>query len=171
MSGTALERLRNAMYERAASGAPPVSDVAPIERYSGPYQERRRECGWSLYDALGIRRGDRVASRRQALENLRFFGAPHLALLTTPASLGTRAVLDCGGYLTSFLLAAQALGVAAVPQASIAYRVDVIREQLAVPAEQWVVCGISFGWSDESHPANSYRTTRVSLDEVVQYWN
>ncbi len=100
VSGTALERLRKAMYERAASGAPPVSDLGPIERYSGAYLERRRECGWSLYGALGIERGDRVASHRQALENFRFFGAPHLALITTHASLGTRAVLDCGAYLT-----------------------------------------------------------------------
>jgi len=169
VSGIALERLRDALYERAASGVPPVSDLAPIERYSGVYQERRRECGWSLYGALGIQRGDRVASHRQALENFRLFGAPHLALITTPASLGNRAVLDCGAYVTSFVLAAQALGVATVPQASIAYRVDVIREQLAVPAEQWVVCGISFGWSDESHPANSYRTPRASLNEVVEF--
>jgi nitroreductase len=157
------------MYERAASGAAPVWDIPPIEQYTGVYQERRRECGWSLYGAVGVQKGDRIASGKQALENFRFFGAPHLALLTTHASLGARALLDCGGYIASFLLAAQALNVAAVPQASIAYRADVIREQLALPQDQYVVCGISFGWAQEGHAANSYRTTRARVQDVVEF--
>jgi nitroreductase len=169
LSGAALNRLRDAMYERAASGAAPVWDIPPIEQYTGVYQERRRECGWLLYGAVGVQKGDRIASGKQALENFRFFGAPHLALLTTHASLGARALLDCGGYIASFLLAAQALHVAAVPQASIAYRADVIREQLALPQDQYVVCGISFGWAQEEHAANSYRTTRARVQDVVEF--
>jgi nitroreductase len=169
LSGGRLNKLREAMYTRAASGAPPVADIPPITKYSGVYQERRRECGWSLYGALGIAKGDRAASGQQALENFRFFNAPHLALITTHASLGARALLDCGGYLNLFLLAAQALGVATVPQASISYRADVIREQLDLTDEQHVVCGIAFGWSDVDALANSYRTTRAPLNHVTEF--
>ena len=169
ISGKALDRLRDAMYERALSGALPVSDIPPIASYFGVYRDRRRDCGLTLYGALGIARGDRVASGKQTLENFRFFGAPHLALVTTPASLGVRGMLDCGGYLTTFILASCAHGVGAVPQASIAYRVDVIREQLAIPGDEHVVYGISFGWPDDSHPVNSYRTSRAPLEEVVDF--
>jgi nitroreductase len=169
LSGGRLSQLREAMYARAASGAPPIADIPPIAKYSGVYQERRRNCGWSLYGALGIAKGDRVASQQQALENFRFFNAPHLALLTTHASLGARALLDCGGYVGVFLLAAQALGVAAVPQASIAYRADVLREELGLTDEQHVVCGIAFGWSDTNALANRFRTTRAPLDQVTEF--
>lgn len=169
VSGKALDSLRRAMYERALSGASPVSDIPPISRYLGVYQDRRRDCGWQLYGALGIARGDREASAKQALENFRFFGAPHLALITTPASLGVRGMVDCGGYLTTFMLASRALGVGTVAQASIAYRADVIREQLAIPDDEHIVCGVSFGWPDEYHPANGYRTSRASLEEVVDF--
>lgn len=169
ISGKALDRLRHAMYDRALGGAAPVSDIPPIARYFGVYQDRRRDCGWQLYRALGIARGDRAASGKQALENFRFFGAPHLALITTPASLGVRGMLDCGGYLTTFMLASCALGVGTVPQASIAFRADVIREQLVIPDDEHVVYGVSFGWPDESHPVNSYRTSRASLQEVVDF--
>lgn len=169
VSGKVLERLRHAMYERAASGVAPVADIPPIASYFGVYQERRRDCGWRLYSALGIGRGDRAASGKQALENFRFFGAPHLALITTPASLGIRGMLDCGGYLTTFMLASSALGVGTVPQASIAYRTDVIREQLEIPEDEHIVCGVSFGWPDKQHPANSYRTSRAALEEVVEF--
>ncbi|MFP4890992.1 nitroreductase [Paraburkholderia sp. EG304] len=169
ISGKALDRLRHAMYERALSGVAPVSDIPPIGSYFGMYRERRRDCGWQLYGALGIARGDRAASGKQALENFRFFGAPHLALITTPASFGSRGILDCGGYLTTFVLAACALGVGTVPQASIAYRVDAIREQLAIPNDEHVVYGVSFGCPNESHPVNSYRTSRAPLEQVVDF--
>ncbi len=169
VGGPLLERLRSAMYAREASGAPQVYDIAPIEEYTGVYRDRRRACGWALYSAVGVQKGDRVSSRQQTLENFRFFGAPHLALVTTDATLGSRALLDCGGWITSFLLAAEALGVGAVPQASIAYRADVLREVLKLPAMRHVVCGIAFGWADEKHAANGYRTTRAPLQEVVEF--
>ncbi|EEF23572.1 conserved hypothetical protein [Ricinus communis] len=157
------------MYERASSGAAPVADIAPIASYSGVYQERRRACGWQLYSTLGIERGDRAASAKQALENFRFFDAPHLILITTHASLGARGMLDCGGYVTNLMLAAQAIGIATVPQASIAYRADVLRAQLQVPEDDLIVCGVSLGWPDDDHIANSYRMSRAPIDEVVRF--
>lgn len=169
ISGKPLELLRNEVYERASSGAPIVADVPPIPSYVGVFQERRRNCGWTLYKTLGIERGDRQRSAKQAMENFRFFGAPHLAIITTHASLGARGLLDCGGYITSFLLAAQALGVGAVTQASIAQRADVIRDHLKLPAENHIVCGIAFGWSDQANIINSTRTIRAPLDEVVKF--
>jgi hypothetical protein len=32
-----------------------------------------------------------------------------------------------------------------------------------------VVCGISFGYADEAHLANSYRTNRASIPEAVAF--
>ena len=171
LGGQLLESVRKEMYNRASSSAPPVHDIAPIAQYTGRFQERRRECGWGLYGAVGIERGDRAASGRQLLENFRFFGAPHVALVLTDASLGVRALLDCGGWLTSFLLAAEAYGVGAVPQASIAYRADVLREIVGIPVTQHIVFGVAFGWADEAHPANGFRTKRAPLTEVVEYRN
>jgi nitroreductase len=169
LGGAALDRLRDALYVKASSGAASVADIPPIASYSGEHRERRRACGWALYGALGIQRGDRVASGQQALENFRFFGAPHVAIITTDASLGARGMLDCGGYVTTFMLAATELGLGTVAQASIAYRADVIREHLSLPAQQHVVCGIAFGWPNEVHSANSFRTARAALEEVADF--
>ena len=105
----------------------------------------------------------------QALANYRFFGAPHLAVITTHASLGVRSLVDVGAYVAVFLLAAEAMRVAAVAQASIAYRADVIRGQLKLNPDRHVVCGISFGRCNESHPANSYRTTRARVEDIVEF--
>jgi nitroreductase len=110
-----------------------------------------------------------VKSREQALENFRFFGAPHLAVITTHSLLGARALLDCGGYVALFMLAAHSHGVACVPQASIAYRADVLHEQLGIPVDYHVVCGISFGIADPTHPANAFRTSRALVSDVVTF--
>ncbi|WP_348627765.1 nitroreductase [Mesorhizobium sp. M2C.T.Ca.TU.002.02.1.1] len=169
VSGTALDSLRTAMYGRAASGAIGVSDIPPIGQYFGVYQERRRDCGWSLYGSLGIERGDRISSGKQALENFRFFGAPHIALITSHASLGMRGVFDSGGYIALFMLTAHALGVATIAQGSIAHRADVIREHIALPADHFVICGIAFGWSDDGHPANSFRMKRAPISDVASF--
>src|SRR5881398_621180 len=93
--GAATERFRDAMMI-AAQSAPSSPDFAWPREYRGVYQQRRRECGFGLYDSVGIARGDRAASARQALENFRLFGAPHVAVVTTDEALGVYGAVDCG---------------------------------------------------------------------------
>ena len=80
--------------------------------YLGVYLERRRESGFQLYNSLGIARGDKAAYAKQALENYNFFGAPHVAIIHTDEALGVYGAIDCGAYVSNFMLAAQALGSA-----------------------------------------------------------
>lgn len=161
----ATERLRTALSDSPADDT--HWDIAPPAEYRGVYRERRRTCGWQLYESVGIKEGDRVASARQGAENFRFFGAPHLAVITTEANLGTYGVLDCGAYVNNFMLAATSLGVGAIAQAAIASKAHIIREQLGIDATRNIVVGISFGYVDASHPANSFRTERAGLMETV----
>lgn len=164
----ATEALRAALSQPEAAQDIGTDLEPPIE-YRGIYKERRRECGFQLYDAVGIERGDRVASARQADENLRFFGAPHVALVTTEAALGTYGVLDCGAYVNNFMLAARSLGVASIAQAAIAYRSSFLRRWFDIPADRQVVCGISFGFEEAGHPANGFRTHRAPMEQVLRW--
>jgi nitroreductase len=168
-SGEAKERFRKEIYAEAASGAKDDHDFTPPREYVGVYLERRRESGFQLYNTLGIARGDKMAYAKQALENYNFFGAPHVAIIHTDEALGTYGAIDCGGYVTSFMLAAQALGVATVPQAALAFHSDVVRQHFGLGDDRRVVCGISFGYPDRAHKANSYRTTRAALEETVRF--
>jgi nitroreductase len=168
-SGDAVRAFGEAMYKAASERAPPVTDFEFPREYRGVYLDRRRESGFQLYNALGIQRGDKAAYNKQMLENFRFFGAPHVAIITSDEALGIYGAVDCGGYVSNFMLAAQALGVATVPQAALAGHADVVRKHLGVGEERRVVCGISFGYADESHLANSYRTNRARIPEAVTF--
>ncbi|HYW04428.1 MAG TPA: nitroreductase [Gammaproteobacteria bacterium] len=167
--GEETGRFREALYAYAAGGAAPGPDFDFPRQYTGVYRQRRRECGFQLYEAVGVARGDREAGNRQRLENFRFFGAPHLAIVTTEADLGVYGAVDCGAYVSNFMLAARSLGVASIAQAALAVYPDFIRDWFDLPPERLVVCGLSFGYEDRTHPANAFRTTRAPLGEVVTW--
>ncbi|WBY03072.1 nitroreductase [Ramlibacter tataouinensis] len=168
-SGSATERFRAALLAAADAQRPVAPDVAWPREYPGVYGERRRACGFALYESVGVARGDRVASARQARENFRLFGAPHVAIVTTAEPLGPYGALDCGAYVSQFMLAAQSLGVATIAQAALASWPDLVREVLGIAPERQVLCGISFGYADAAHPANGFRTARAALAESLQW--
>jgi nitroreductase len=167
-SGAATERFRAALLAAAQSGTGEPDYPFPRE-YRGVYLERRRECGFQLYDSVGIRRGDRESSARQGMENFRLFGAPHALIVTTDEALGVYGVLDCGAWVNNFMLAARSLGVASIAQAALASRPALVREFFGIGEDRRVVCGISFGYEDAKHPANSFRTRRAAV-ATVAHW-
>lgn len=166
VSGEPLERLRTALVEASAS-VPARPDLAFPSEYLGKYLERRRECGWRLYESVGVARGDRDGSTRQVRENFRMFGAPHAAFVTSPREMGVYGAIDCGAWVANFMLAAAARGVASIAQAALASYPDIVRRELGIPEDRNLVCGVSFGHEDQAHPVNSFRMGRASLAESV----
>ena len=167
LSGKATEAFREKLHAHASTGLPINPDFAFPPRYEGIYRERRKVCGVQLYQALGIAREDKAAAAEQSLENFRLFGAPHVALITTEAELGVYGAVDCGLYVSNFMLAAGNLGVATIAQAALASYPDFIRSYFELPPERKMVCGISFGFADETHPINAYRTVRAEVSQSV----
>jgi nitroreductase len=167
--GPATDRFRDAIYAHARSGAAPNPDFPFPAAYEGLYRDRRKVCGVQLYQALGIGREDRAAAAEQSLENFRFFGAPHVAILTTEEKLGVYGVLDCGLYVQTFMLAARESGVDTIAQAALASYPDFIREFFGLPRARKVVCGISFGYAEMRHPIHAYRTERAAPAEAVTF--
>lgn len=165
-SGPETAAFSQVLLDRVQAG-PPVSDLPGPAAYEGVYQERRRASGYGLYHALGIARDDAEGRLTQMLENFRFFGAPHVAVISTPRQLGVYGAVDCGGYVATLLLAGQSLGLASIAQAAIAMYSDVVHEHLGIPADRDIVCAVSFGHADPEHPANGFRTERAAVEDVV----
>jgi nitroreductase len=167
-SGAAADRLRAALLAHVPANKAAPEFEFPRE-YRGVYLERRRECGFQLYDAVGIAKGDRAASAKQGMENYRLFGAPHVLVVTTDEALGVYGVLDCGAWVNNFMLAAAAEGVAAIAQAALATHPRVLRDFFGIGADRRIVCGVSFGYEDEAHPANRFRTRRAPTAGVADW--
>lgn len=169
-SGDSTRRLRDALRAAVAIGRA-KSDMQFPPTYEGVHLERRRASGLQLYAAAGVTIGDREASARQSLRNFEFFDAPHVLVLATPRYLGTYGAVDCGGWLATLLLAAEALGIAAIPQAALATQSEVLRAHFSIPHNLDIVCGVSFGKEDKTSPLNAYRTARADLHQVCEWFN
>jgi nitroreductase len=166
--GDETDRFRAALQAEVTTGTP-KPDLPFPGTYSGAYQERRRTCGWQLYDAVGVEKGDRAGSAKQMMQNYALFGAPHVAILTSPTELGPYGAMDCGGFVTAFTLTAQALGVASIAQAAVAAYAPFLHRYFDIPEDRLVLCAISFGYADTDHPANAFRTERAELTDIIDW--
>jgi nitroreductase len=167
--GEETERFRRALLEQVDQGSKAAPDFPFPREYRGVYLDRRRECGFQLYERVGVARGDRVASARQGRENFRLFGAPHVCIVTTDEGLGVYGAVDCGAFVSSFMIAAQGLGVKTIAQAALASQAPFLRSHFDIDETRRIVCGISFGYEDADHPANRFRTSRAETDEITEW--
>jgi nitroreductase len=69
------------------------------------------------------------------------------------------------------MLAAQALGLGTIPQAALARHSQLIRRHFKLGSDRKVVCGISFGFADNAHKVNSYRTSRAGIGDTVTFFD
>jgi nitroreductase len=165
-SGAATKRFAESLTAEARDAEQSPDFDMPGE-YCGIYKQRRREAGYALYASLGIAHEDWDARAAQRLKNFEFFGAPHVAVITTDRDQGVYGAIDCGGYVANLLLAAQSLGVAAIPQAAIAMYSRPVRQFFDIPGDRLVVCAVSFGYPDLDNPVNQFRTSRADSAGAV----
>ena len=167
-AGAETDMFRTALYKAARTTAP-NPDLPWPEGYPGIYGDRRRACGFQLYDAVGIEKGDREASAHQMMENYNLFGAPHVAIVSSPQALGAYGAMDTGGFVTAFCLAAQSHGIASIPQAAVAAQAPFVRQHFDIPDDRIILCAISFGYADLDHHANGFRTNRADPGDVIDW--
>ena len=140
-------------------------------QYVGQYAQRRRQCGYQLYESIGIQKEDKKRRKEQMMLNYKFFGAPHVAIVTSESDLGPYGSMDCGGFIATFTIVAQAKGIATIAQASITGYAQTIRNYFQIPKNRLIQTAISFGYSDELHPINHFRTEREKSENVVKIFS
>jgi nitroreductase len=137
--------------------------------FAEPYLSRRRKVGWDLYGLLGVTKGDREGAKRHVAYNLRFFGAPVALMVTIDRSLEIGSWLDLGMFVQTLLIAAQGHGLDSCPQAIFAQFHPVVREVLAIPEGEVVVCGIALGHADPDAPANRLVPEREPVESFTTW--
>jgi nitroreductase len=139
------------------------------EPLKSPYDARRAQCGEDLYAAINVTRDDRAGRQQQFARNFSFFGAPVGLFLTVDRSMGNGQWADLGMFLQSLMLVAHEQGLATCAQACWTLVHKTVAEQLALPPELMVFCGIALGYADPDAPINGLKTARASLAEVAEF--
>lgn len=168
-SGATRDRVRQKLIDNVMSGVAMNPDFASPDKWEGEYRKLQVDCAVAMYKAMDITRDDSAGRAKAALRNFELFDAPHVAFIGMQKSFGTTVSLDVGMYAQNLMLAMTAHGVSSCAQGSMRNYPDVVREEFDVSADIGILFGISFGYEDESVPANATRTTREAIDESVVF--
>ena len=134
-----------------------------------PYKTRRKETGLLMYKTLDIKREDKEKQLEQWRANYRAFDAPVVLYFFIDENLEKGSYLDYGMFLQSVMLSAVEVGLGTCTQAALAQYPDVVKEQLNIPENFKLLCGMALGYEDKKAIINSYRTSRVDLEEFVSF--
>lgn len=167
-SGVVTAGLVEALVAASKTGGP-SPDLEFPGVYPEPYDKHRRECGRSLYEAMGVARGDTQGRFDAWMRNLQAFGAPHVLIVAMDRRFATYAALDIGCWLQSLWLAATELGLGMCAQASLGAFPAAVRTVLPVPDELAILFGVSLGYEDTSVAANRCRTSRAAVSDNVTF--
>jgi len=134
-----------------------------------PFLARRRKIGWDLYGLMGIKKGDFEGTEKQRRRNYEFFGAPVGMIFTLDEDLEIGSWLDLGIFIGSLTVAARGRGLDTCPQAAFADFHAVIRSELAIPANEIIICGMGLGHADPDAVENRLVTERAPASQFATF--
>jgi len=168
-----LKNIGDAIIEKMNSG---VENDQFIQFYPvnwvAPYKKRRIETGVGLYKLMGVDRKDIEKRTKMWHDNFRWFGAQTVFFVfTDKANIdgAQGALIDCGAYMQTIMLAAQEFGVDSCPQGSTTEFGRVVADVLDVPENLALLYSVVLGYEDKDAKINSYQPDRVSLSENVTF--
>ena len=170
VTGKKCGELSTILYDLANAGVRGKPDMPTPSDWPVELDQRAKEHGTRRFNALGIGRDDAALRNELRLMNFKFFGAPCVLFLFTDSTLGPWSTLDMGSFTQSLALAAHGLGLGTCLQASLANYPDAVREFLGVPNTKKLVLGISLGYPDPAAKLNTYQSTRMQLDDFVNWY-
>jgi len=122
-----------------------------------------------VYGSMGIARDDAPGRWTAQLRNFEFFSAPVAAMVCMHRDLGMADALGVGMFLQTLLLALTERGIDSCVQVSTALFPDIARQQLGIPGELNVLCGLCIGYADPAFAANALITPRDDLSRNVTF--
>ena len=169
VSGKKKEELGRILCELVKSDVTPNPDFPLPKTWPLELERRAKEHRMRRFKAPGIEPGNEEQRKEMRLRNFEFYGAPCALFLFMDSTLTSWSIFDMGLFAQSILLAAHSFGIGSCLQAMLAIYPDAVREFLGIPKTKQLVIGISMGYPDIEARINSYQSTRVSLNDFVQW--
>ena len=165
VTGARRARLVGALLAAVDTAPPEVGSAGLPPRFA----HLRRESGALVYGAMGIERGDAAGRWVAQRRNWEFFRAPVAGVVCMHRDFGVVDAMGVGMFLQTLMLALTERGLGSCVQVSISFYPEVLREQLGIPEELSILCGIAIGYADPAFPANHLDTPRNPIRENVAF--
>jgi nitroreductase len=135
-----------------------------------PYRSRRIATGLQMYSTLKISREEKQKQQDQWAKNYQAFGAPVALFFLIDPIMKKGSFIDYGMFIQSIMLAAAEKGLATCPQAALGEYPVIVKRELGYPQDSILLGGMALGYEDKEAPVNSYRTSRLAVDEFTQFF-
>ncbi len=169
VSGKKKERLTELLLNLLERDEQPEPDLPEPRTWPDNIERRIKDHLLKRSTFLGIDITSPEAQKKAKRANFRFYGAPHGIFLYQDSSLTEWSILDMGMFAQTLMLAAHACGLGTVPQAFLTDYSREVKRFLGIPDSKRLILGISIGYPDLEDRANSYRSDRVKLDEIMKW--
>ena len=173
LTGAAKARLSDRIL---AAYTDPAQNRAHVEEYAyyprewvSPFVDRRRKVGWDLYALLGLTRDNKAGMAAQHGRNYRFFDAPVGMIFTIDRIMEQGSWLDYGMFLQNIMVAARGRGLDTCPQAAFTQFHRIISDELGLPENEMVVCGMALGFADPDKVENTLVTEREPVSAFARF--
>lgn len=168
-----LKNIGDAIIEKMQSGAEHDQFIQyyPIE-WKPLYKKRRFETGIGLYTHMGVDRKDVVLRTKMWHDNFRWFNAECVFFVFTDKAMidgAVGALIDCGAYMQSIMLAAKDFNLDSCPQGSTTEFGRVVARVLNAPDNLALLYSVVIGYEDKEAKINSYRPQRADISENVVF--
>jgi nitroreductase len=173
LTGAAKARLSDrilAAYMDPAQNREHVEEYAYYPReWVSPFVDRRRKVGWDLYALLGLTRDNKAGMAAQHGRNYRFFDAPVGMIFTIDRIMEQGSWLDYGMFLQNIMVAARGRGLDTCPQAAFTQFHRIISDELGLPENEMIVCGMALGFADPGKVENTLVTEREPVSSFARF--
>ncbi|ETS79161.1 hypothetical protein PFICI_09014 [Pestalotiopsis fici W106-1] len=165
LAGQPLKQLKTAVFAAASATEEPLRAIPPLPAHLEPL---RKALGAQVYGAgFGVEWSDRIGRREAVLRMFEFFDAPVAAVVCVDEELGRPDALSVGMYLQTLLLALTARGVGSCAEVAVAGYADLIKQEVCIPDNLAVICGLAIGYEDPEHAVNKIRPGRLPVSETT----
>ncbi|MBI1249074.1 nitroreductase [bacterium] len=162
-AGTRRDQLVAALLEETTKNPP---NIPPLPE---SFRHYRSDLGHQVYGAMGITRDDKAGHDAAVRRNWEFFGAPLAGVVCMHQDLSSADALSVGMFLQNLLLALTARGLGSCAEVSIAGYPEILRDQLGIPEEMAILCGLAIGYSDPDFAANNLHVGREAIEKHVMF--
>lgn len=118
---------------------------------------------------MGIAHDDIEGLTAAVLRNFDYYVAPLAAIISMPQDLGPPDTLTVGLWLQTLLLALTERGLGTCVEVSVAGYSGILRKELGIAPDRFILCGLAIGYADDSFAANLLDLGRDPIVNTVVF--
>ncbi len=173
IAGETLDKLRQANVEKIQNFEMPPEDMHHLlveKDKESVYRKRQVDIAKELFVSMGIEREDKVKRSEWMERGFRYFDAPAAIIIAADDSLTLEGTyLDVGAVMQNICLMALDFDLhTCIENQGITYS-NAVRDIAEIPSNKRLVAAIAIGYPDWDFPANTVRSEREPIENVVTW--